>query len=65
MHFFYENVQISIQILLKFVPKGCINNISAFIGSANGLAPTRQQAISWTTDGSFTDACMCHSASMS
>ena len=49
-----ENVSISIKISLKFVPKGQINNI-----------PTRRQAIIWTKDGKFTDAYMCHSASMS
>ena len=35
------------------------------IGSDNGLAPVRQQAIIWTNDGKFTDAYMRHSASMS
>ena len=44
-----ENVLISIKISLKFVPKGPINNSS--IGSDNGLAPTRWQAIIWTNDG--------------
>ena len=32
---------------LKFVPKVQINSI----GSDNGLAPTRRQAIIWTNDG--------------
>ena len=46
---------------LKFVPMGPINSI----GSENGLAPTRRQAIIWTNDGYITDAYMRHSASMS
>ena len=50
-----ENVIISIKISLKFVPKGPINNILS-IGSDNGLAPARRQAIIWTNDGKFTDA---------
>ena len=35
------------------------------IGSDNGLAPARRQAIIWSNDGLFTDAYMRHSASMS
>ena len=35
------------------------------IGSDNGLAPTRHQAIIWTNDGKFTDEYMRHSTSMS
>ena len=35
------------------------------IGSDNGLAPTRRQAIIWSNDGHFTDADMRHSSSMS
>ena len=35
------------------------------IGSDNGLAPSRRQAIIWTNDGYFTDAYLRHSASMS
>ena len=54
-----------IDISLKFVPKGQINNIPSSIGSDNGLVPTRQQGIIWTNDGKFTNACMRHSASMS
>ena len=49
------------QFRLKFVPKGPINNI----GSDDGLAPSRRQAIIWTNDGRFIDAYMRHSASMS
>ena len=48
--FLNENVKISIKILLKFVPKGQINNITS-IGSDNGLAPTRRQVIIWNNDG--------------
>ena len=59
-----ENAWISIKISLNFVSKGPINNISS-IGSDNGLAPTRRQAIIWTNDGKVTDAYMRHSASMS
>ena len=35
------------------------------LGSDNGLAPTRRQAIVWTNAGLITDAYMRHSASMS
>ena len=50
--FVNENVRISIKISLLFVPKCPINNIPAFsIGSDNGLAPVRRQAIIWTNDG--------------
>ena len=49
--FLNENVWISINIPLKFVPRGPINNIHTNIGSGNGLAPTRRQAIFWTNNG--------------
>ena len=42
-----ENVRISINISLKFAPYGPIDSI----GSDNGLAPSRWQAIIWTNDG--------------
>ena len=45
----------SIEISLKFVTKGLINNIPA---------PTRRQPNIWTNVGQFTDAYMRHSASM-
>ena len=61
--FFNENIWISFKISLNFVNKGPVNNIPASIGSDNGLAPTRRQAIIWTNDY-FTDAFMRHSASM-
>ena len=35
------------------------------IGSDDGLAPTRRQAIIWTNNGKFSDAYVRHSASMS
>ena len=41
------------------------NSQYSSIGSDNGLAPPRRQAIIWTNDGKFTDAYMRHSASMS
>ena len=37
------------KISLKFVPKSPINNIPV-LGSDNGLAPARCQAIVWTND---------------
>ena len=42
--FLNENIWIAINISLGFVPKGPI-------GSDNGLAPVRRQAIIWTIDG--------------
>ena len=35
------------------------------IGSDNGLAPAKRQAIVWTKGGYFTDAYMHHTVSMS
>ena len=58
--FLNENVYISIMIALKFIPKGQ----NSRIGSDNGLAPARRQAIIWTNDGKFTDVYMRHSAPM-
>ena len=40
-----------IQISLKFVPKCPINNNPSSIGSDNGLALNRRQAIMWPNDG--------------
>ena len=40
------------------------NSQLSSIGSDNGLAQMRQQAIIWTNDGKFADAYMCHSASI-
>ena len=42
-----ENACISFKISLKFVP----NQQYSSIGSDNGLAPSRRQAIIWTNDG--------------
>ena len=64
--YFNENVWIFIQIPLKFVPKGPINNISAlFKIMASINMSTRRQAIIWTNDGQITDAYMHLLASMS
>ena len=49
--FINEKFCILIQISLKFVPTGPINNKSVIIGSGNGLAPNRRQAITWTNAG--------------
>ena len=51
-----ENISISIDISLNFVPKDQINHI---------LALVRHQAIVWTNDGKFTDTYMHHTASIS
>ena len=45
--FMNEKSRILSQISLKFVPKGPIDN-KVSIGSGNGLAPNRRQAIIWT-----------------
>ena len=45
-----ENARILINISLRFVPSGPFKKYSS-IGSDNGLAPTRRQAIIWTNDG--------------
>ena len=47
--FFNENVWILINISLRFIPQGPVNNIPRF-GSDNGLAQTRRQTIIWTND---------------
>ena len=67
-----ENIWISIDISLNFVPKGQINNMpilgqimACCIGSDKCLVSTRWQAIIYTNDGQFTDTYMHHSASMS
>ena len=56
--FLNENIWILIDISLKFIPKGRINNIPALV-----------QIMAWrqlgANDGKFTDAYMRHSASMS
>ena len=63
--FLNENIWISVDSSMKFVPKGQINKQYPSIGSNNGLAPTRQQAIIRTNDIKFNEAYMHHSASMS
>ena len=51
---FYWSLFLRVRLTIKFS-----------IGSDNGLAQTRRQAIIWTNDGQITDAYMRHSASMS
>ena len=58
IYYLNENVWILIKIPLKFVPEG--NKLYHNIGSDNGLAPTRQQAI----EPMIIDAYMRHPASM-
>ena len=48
--FWNETILISIQIPLKFVPKGPISNIPALILDSC-LVSARQQAIIWTNYG--------------
>ena len=45
--FLNGNIRISIQISLKFVPKGSIDNKPALV-SGNGLSLNRRQAITWS-----------------
>ena len=49
MHFFIENEQISINVLLNFVPNGSINNISAMVSIMAWLRPGNKPL--WTNDG--------------
>ena len=62
--FMNENVKISINISLKFVPKGLINNIPALVQIMAWRRPV-DKPLSEPNDGLFTDAYMRHSASMS
>ena len=55
-----ENVSISIKTSLKFVPKCSVNNIPSLF-----QIMARQQAIIWTNDAEFINACMRQSAQMS
>ena len=48
--FVNEKFNILIKISLKFVPQSPINREYPSIGSCNGLAPIRRQAIVWTND---------------
>ena len=50
--FVNEKFCILIKILLKFVPKGPIDNNLAF-GLDNGLAPIRRQGIIWTNADAY------------
>ena len=59
--FFNQNILILMKISLKFVPRGLINNIPALVSAT----PGQHHTIIWTNDGYFTDAYMCHSASVS
>ena len=61
--FLNEDLWISFDISLNFAPKGQINNVPVLVQIM--LEPTRRQAIIWTNDGTFTDAYLHHSASMS
>ena len=65
--FLNGNVWISINISLKFVPKGPIDHIHipTLVQKMAWRRGSRRQAIIWTNDGYFTDAYMRHSASMS
>ena len=75
-----ETVRISINISLKFVPKGQINNIPSLVQIMAWRRPGdkplsepmmvrlpsyMRQAIIWTNDGKITVVYMRHSASMS
>ena len=61
--FLNANELISIKILLKCIPKDPINSIPALVQimAWNRLG---DKPINWTDGGQFTDAYMCHSASM-
>ena len=50
MHFLQCDIDISIKISLKLVPKGQINDIQTFFLD-NGMVPVRREAIIWTNDG--------------
>ena len=56
--FLNKDVLIVIEVSLKFIPKGPIDDIMA-------LAISKWQSIVWTNDYYYTVAYMCHSASMS
>ena len=47
--------EISIKLLLKYFPERLVDKKDS-IGSGNGLAPNRRQAIIWTNGDHFTDA---------
>ena len=60
-----ENVRIYIEISLKFVPKGPINNIPALVKIMAWRRPCDKPCIIWINDCQFTGVYMRHSASMS
>ena len=62
--FLNENLLVSIQISLKFVPKGSINNIPALVHVMAWRRPG-DKPLSDAMMVKFTDAYMRHSASMS
>ena len=53
------------KLLITYPTIDVRNTAMTSIGSDNDLAPTRRQAIIWTNDGMFTEACMRHPVSMS
>ena len=55
-------LEISIKFALKF---DTMDPINSSIGSDNGAAPSRAEAIIWPTDGWFPDAHMRQPASVS
>ena len=58
----FKNIDFDVD-LTEVCPQRSNHQYSS-IGSDNGLAPARRQAIIWSDDGQFTDAYMRHSASM-
>ena len=50
-NFLNENDRILIQISLKFGPRSPVDKNKDSIGSGNGLAPSRCQAIIWNNAG--------------
>ena len=61
--FLNEKAWILIKILLKFVPRGLVNDVPALV-HIYGLVPVRRQAIIWTNDVMFANVYMRHSASI-
>ena len=49
--FLNDNIWISVEFSPKLVSRGQINNTISSIGSDDGLASARRQAIIWTNDG--------------
>ena len=61
--FLYENCCIFINVSLKFVPNGPINNKLVLVRMM-AWHPTGAKPLSETMMAHFTDAYICHSASM-